>query len=276
MSFQLKTREQPENNIDAETKQKIIDQLKNEVESLKAKYILDEKSRTLIDKNQSNNTNKLNSNFKQSDDFSKSLPKKTEKNNINYDLRQLSNEDNNDFDYICRDDNYLEKNDSVIINDNNDVNLFQNFLNPDKKSNILNIENEEKAISDLYPKEYKKANLNLNNLNYNADKNLNNNNINNDRNIMFSQSLKDREYEDLAKNNKYLTEHDKKLSSSYKNTNKIIDYDMFDKAKENLLKIRNDLEELDKYDVNKNRKIYEAIGKNQNLLDNNQNHNEDE
>jgi hypothetical protein len=277
MSFQLKTRDQPENKIDPRTKQKVIDQLKSEVESLKAKYILDEKSRTLTDRNQimtSNNKNNLN--FKQSDDFSKTLPKKTEKDNFNYDFRKFSNDKNDEFDCVDRDDSYLQKNDSVIINDENEGNLYENFAVADKNYNNLNIEQEEKELGNIYPKEYKKGNLNLNNLNFNADKNYNDNYNDNYENNIFSNSLKDREIENLARSNNYLNENDRKLNNSYKNNNKIIDYDMFDKAKENLLKIKNDLEELDKYDVNKQRRIYDIIGKKQNIIDNNSNEKQDE
>ncbi len=224
MSFQLKTREQPENNIDFKTKQKIIDQLKSEVESLKAKYILDEKCRTAPDRNQTPNNNRNLINItKQSEEFSKTLPKKSEKNNFNYDLTNFSNhEKNNEFNFVDKgddDDNYLEKDDSVIINDNHEANLYENFADPhvDQKlfniNNNLNIEQEEKAMGNLYPKEYKKGNLNLNNLNYKADKNFYSNINNNNNNFFygnnaFSQSLSEKDVENLAKNNNYLNEND--------------------------------------------------------------------
>ena len=45
---------------------------------------------------------------------------------------------------------------------------------------------------------------------------------------------------------------------------------MFDKAKENLLKVKSDLNELDKYDMNKNKKLYN-IQRNQDNLENKDN-----
>jgi len=273
MSFQLKTREQSEINLDTQKKQKIIEQLKNEMESLKAKYILEEKSKNVSDKNfiLNNNLN-LQMNPKQSEEFSKFLPIKHEKNDLNYNLRNFSDEDsfdkNVDFNSYNRDDNCLEKNDSLIIDENNE-NLYQNFI---PKQNQFSIsKHEEENLKNLYPKEFKKENLTLNNINDINTMPEKNNNINTDKldDRLFSQSLreKDSEYNKIN-NNKKSNENEKKINNTFKiNNNKIIDYDMFDKAKENLLKIRNDLDELDRYDVNKNRRIYEAVGKKQNILD---------
>jgi len=282
----MNSRELPQNNMDANTKQKIIDQLKSEVETLKAKYLLDKISNNsernfFPNKNQNNFINK-----KQSDiELSKSLPKKHEMNSHNYhnysNFRNFTEDlENKEHIYQYGEDNYLEKNHSVIVDEENEN--LNNSLLPEEIEK-LTIQEQEKNLSNLYPKEYRKTNLNLNiveNSNNLSEKNnyRKTNNAYNYENPVFSQSLKDKQNEiskrDNINNNinNYINEKDKKLSNSYKNTNNnnsIIDYDMFDKAKENLLKIRNDLDELDQYDVNKNRRIYEAIGKNYHHTENN-------
>lgn len=267
MSFQLKTRKQSEINLDAHKKQKIIEQLKNEMESLKAKYILDEKSKNLSDKNSLLNNNlNLQLNPKQSEEFSNFLPKKHEKNDFNYNFRNFYDEEsyekNLDFNSYNRDENCLEKNDSVIIDENKE-NLYQNFL--PKQNQFSLSQQEEENLNNLYPKEFKKENLILNNLNDIDTMPEKNKIINGDKveDRLYSQSLIAK---DNINDNKKSNENEKKISNTYKsnnNNNKIIDYDMFDKAKENLMKIRNDLDELDRYDVNKNRRIYDAVGKKQ-------------
>lgn len=231
MSFQLKTREQT-NISDPIMKQKIIDQLKNEVETLKAKFILDEKSRSFNDRN--NLLSDIKMNTKQSEEFAHTLPRKQEKEYFNSNLKRFSPGKNNHFDQNDSEginNNCLEKNDSVIINDNN--------MNEDFIDNYGNFNNPENDLNDLYPKAYKKENLNLDNLNdLNCLSNKPHNNFTS-HNIQPNRNL----------------ENDAKIN--YTNTchaqrEKVFDFD-FDKAKENLLKIRNDLDELDKYDIHKNR-----------------------
>lgn len=227
MSFQTKYRDGQ--NIDMNTKQKIINQLKEDVDLLKAKYLLDEKSRS--EKNSNNNY----INQRQSDEFAKTLPKKNEINNIDYNLGTFPHEnyeDYNELNFVDK-NNFLEKNESLLMSDN-------------KYSDDENINNNFKEI---YPREYKKNNLNLNDLQFTKEKN---------------EKLKDVNFKKDDIENYY--NNQEKIS----NHRKLIDYDMFDKAKENLLKVKSDLNELDKYDMNKNKKLYN-IQRNQDNLENKDN-----
>ena len=273
-------------DIDENRKQKIINQLRNEVESLKAKYILDEKSKGISNQNikQTNNTYIPNQNFNtnfnnRSDEFRKTIPQKHEMQERNYNPEEYQQEENYEFEGNQENENYLEKNDSIIIEENQTEENRQ----PHTQNQNHN-HNEERDLNNLYPKEYKRENLNLENINEvnleNKNKKGNFNDDQNSQNNYMSQSYKQNNKNIM--NNYYQEEkdsydHHQSHSLMHDNPNlgnnkdfyrenpneKVVDYDIFDKAKENLIRIRNDLDELDKYDINKNKRNYNFVGNNE-------------
>ncbi len=221
------------NDIDDKRKNRIINQLKNEVETLKARYILDGKSKLTNNTKQIQETNNYNKTYENFNHFTST--KNNEKVQRKYFIKNKNKEDN--IEYKDQENEYiesnLEKNDSFIIEENH------------AKENINTYTISEENINNLYPKEYKRENLKLDRINNENDNELNHeiSQIHNKKNKNFINHYHKEENfikDTNSQSNNYMGQVNEKNP----------DYEMFDRAKENLIKIRNDLDELDNYNFN--------------------------